>query len=98
MAAQEVQPSETIAKLKSESETLKTKLEEERAKLHDVECEYEPERERERDKHHTQLDWITHACMIIHLEYKSKNEFMIAVLGLSPGHSSYRVIYSACLQ
>lgn len=41
MAAQEVQPSETIAKLKSESETLKTKLEEERAKLHDVECEYQ---------------------------------------------------------
>lgn len=40
MAAQEVQPNETIAKLKSESETLKTKLEEERAKLHDVECEY----------------------------------------------------------
>uniref|UniRef100_A0AAR2J9J4 Uncharacterized protein n=1 Tax=Pygocentrus nattereri TaxID=42514 RepID=A0AAR2J9J4_PYGNA len=37
MAAQEVQPSETIAKLKSESEALKTKLEEERAKLHDVE-------------------------------------------------------------
>ncbi|KAI4903114.1 hypothetical protein NFI96_015691, partial [Prochilodus magdalenae] len=37
MAAQEVQPSETISKLKSESEALKTKLEEERAKLHDVE-------------------------------------------------------------
>uniref|UniRef100_A0A672M7U5 Guanine nucleotide-binding protein subunit beta-5-like n=1 Tax=Sinocyclocheilus grahami TaxID=75366 RepID=A0A672M7U5_SINGR len=39
MAAQEVasQPSDTLATLKTESETLKTKLEEERAKLHDVE-------------------------------------------------------------
>lgn len=39
MAAQEVdaQPSDTLTTLKSESETLKTKLEEERAKLHDVE-------------------------------------------------------------
>lgn len=39
MAAQELQPSETLATLKSESENLKTKLEEERAKLHDVERE-----------------------------------------------------------
>lgn len=39
MAAQEVQPGETITKLKTESEALKTKLEEERAKLHDVERE-----------------------------------------------------------
>ncbi|XP_016101000.1 guanine nucleotide-binding protein subunit beta-5-like [Sinocyclocheilus grahami] len=31
------QPSDTLATLKTESETLKTKLEEERAKLHDVE-------------------------------------------------------------
>uniref|UniRef100_A0A9J8DIV8 Guanine nucleotide binding protein (G protein), beta 5a n=1 Tax=Cyprinus carpio carpio TaxID=630221 RepID=A0A9J8DIV8_CYPCA len=39
MAAQEVasQPSDTLTTLKTESETLKTKLEEERAKLHDVE-------------------------------------------------------------
>uniref|UniRef100_A0A668A0H1 Myosin VC n=1 Tax=Myripristis murdjan TaxID=586833 RepID=A0A668A0H1_9TELE len=37
MATQEVQPNETLANLKTESETLKTKLEEERAKLHDVE-------------------------------------------------------------
>lgn len=40
MAAQELQPNETLATLKSESENLKTKLEEERAKLHDVEREY----------------------------------------------------------
>uniref|UniRef100_A0A3B4A7R1 Uncharacterized protein n=1 Tax=Periophthalmus magnuspinnatus TaxID=409849 RepID=A0A3B4A7R1_9GOBI len=37
MATQEVQLNETLAHLKSESETLKSKLEEERAKLHDVE-------------------------------------------------------------
>ncbi|KAJ3597017.1 hypothetical protein NHX12_003417 [Muraenolepis orangiensis] len=37
MATQEVQPNETLANLKTESETLKSKLEEERAKLHDVE-------------------------------------------------------------
>uniref|UniRef100_A0A3B3VG25 Uncharacterized protein n=1 Tax=Poecilia latipinna TaxID=48699 RepID=A0A3B3VG25_9TELE len=37
MATQEVQQNETLAHLKTESETLKTKLEEERAKLHDVE-------------------------------------------------------------
>lgn len=39
MATQEVQLNETLAHLKTESETLKSKLEEERAKLHDVECE-----------------------------------------------------------
>ena len=39
MATQEVQPTETLSNLKTESETLKSKLEEERAKLHDVECE-----------------------------------------------------------
>lgn len=38
MATQELQLNETLAHLKTESETLKTKLEEERAKLHDVEC------------------------------------------------------------
>lgn len=61
MAAQEVQPSETIAKLKSESETLKTKLEEERAKLHDVECEYQ----RQAGLQHiiTQLDRFTPAVL-----------------------------------
>uniref|UniRef100_A0A3Q1AHL2 Uncharacterized protein n=1 Tax=Amphiprion ocellaris TaxID=80972 RepID=A0A3Q1AHL2_AMPOC len=37
MATQEVQLNETLAHLKTESETLKSKLEEERAKLHDVE-------------------------------------------------------------
>uniref|UniRef100_A0A8D3E297 G protein subunit beta 5 n=1 Tax=Scophthalmus maximus TaxID=52904 RepID=A0A8D3E297_SCOMX len=37
MATQEVQLSETLAHLKTESDTLKGKLEEERAKLHDVE-------------------------------------------------------------
>ncbi|CAL8261409.1 unnamed protein product [Merluccius merluccius] len=37
MATQEVQPNETLANLKTESETLKSKLEDERAKLHDVE-------------------------------------------------------------
>lgn len=40
MATQEVQLNETLAHLKTESETLKSKLEEERAKLHDVEREY----------------------------------------------------------
>lgn len=39
MATQEVQLNETLAHLKTESETLKSKLEEERAKLHDVERE-----------------------------------------------------------
>uniref|UniRef100_A0AAX7V8S2 Uncharacterized protein n=1 Tax=Astatotilapia calliptera TaxID=8154 RepID=A0AAX7V8S2_ASTCA len=37
MATQEVPLNETLAHLKTESETLKSKLEEERAKLHDVE-------------------------------------------------------------
>uniref|UniRef100_A0A8K9XZ12 Guanine nucleotide-binding protein subunit beta-5 n=1 Tax=Oncorhynchus mykiss TaxID=8022 RepID=A0A8K9XZ12_ONCMY len=37
MATQEVQPNETLTNLKAESDTLKTKLEDERAKLHDVE-------------------------------------------------------------
>ncbi|CAG05539.1 unnamed protein product, partial [Tetraodon nigroviridis] len=37
MATPEVQLNETLAHLKTESETLKSKLEEERAKLHDVE-------------------------------------------------------------
>uniref|UniRef100_A0AAY5KN89 Guanine nucleotide binding protein (G protein), beta 5a n=1 Tax=Esox lucius TaxID=8010 RepID=A0AAY5KN89_ESOLU len=37
MATQEVQPNETLSNLKAESDTLKTKLEDERAKLHDVE-------------------------------------------------------------
>ncbi|XP_038155030.1 guanine nucleotide-binding protein subunit beta-5a-like [Cyprinodon tularosa] len=37
MATQEVQMNETLAHLKTESESLKSKLEEERAKLHDVE-------------------------------------------------------------
>lgn len=40
MATQEVQLNETLSHLKTESETLKTKLEEERAKLHDVEREW----------------------------------------------------------
>lgn len=40
MATQEVQLNETLAHLKTESDTLKTKLEEERAKLHDVEREW----------------------------------------------------------
>lgn len=40
MAAQELQPNETLTTLKTESDNLKTKLEEERAKLHDVEREY----------------------------------------------------------
>lgn len=39
MATQEVQLNETLAHLKTESEKLKSKLEEERAKLHDVERE-----------------------------------------------------------
>lgn len=39
MATQEVPLNETLAHLKTESETLKSKLEEERAKLHDVERE-----------------------------------------------------------
>lgn len=39
MATQEAPLNETLANLKTESETLKSKLEEERAKLHDVECE-----------------------------------------------------------
>ena len=34
----------TLASLKSEAESLKGKLEEERAKLHDVECECGPRR------------------------------------------------------
>uniref|UniRef100_A0A3Q3DLW6 Guanine nucleotide binding protein (G protein), beta 5a n=1 Tax=Hippocampus comes TaxID=109280 RepID=A0A3Q3DLW6_HIPCM len=37
MATQEVQLNETLVHLKTESESLKSKLEEERAKLHDVE-------------------------------------------------------------
>nr|XP_023672959.1 guanine nucleotide-binding protein subunit beta-5a-like [Paramormyrops kingsleyae] len=37
MATQEQHPNDTLASLQTESETLKTKLEEERAKLHDVE-------------------------------------------------------------
>lgn len=39
MATQEVQLNETLTHLKTESETLKSKLEDERAKLHDVERE-----------------------------------------------------------
>lgn len=39
MATQEVQLNETLSHLKTESDTLKAKLEEERAKLHDVERE-----------------------------------------------------------
>lgn len=39
MATQEVQQNETLTNLKAESDTLKTKLEDERAKLHDVERE-----------------------------------------------------------
>ena len=39
MATQEVQLSETLTHLKTESDTLKSKLEDERAKLHDVERE-----------------------------------------------------------
>lgn len=41
MATQEVQQNETLTNLKAESDTLKTKLEDERAKLHDVEREWE---------------------------------------------------------
>lgn len=41
MATQEAPLSETLAHLKTESEALKAKLEEERAKLHDVERESE---------------------------------------------------------
>ena len=37
MASQDVQPNESLSNLKTESETLKIKLEDERAKLHDVE-------------------------------------------------------------
>nr|XP_023670020.1 guanine nucleotide-binding protein subunit beta-5 isoform X1 [Paramormyrops kingsleyae] len=44
MACQGLQPNETLATLKMESETLKTKLEEERAKLHDVELHQVAER------------------------------------------------------
>lgn len=39
MACQELQRGETLVSLKKESETLKKKLEEERAKINDVECE-----------------------------------------------------------
>lgn len=48
MATQEVQLNETLAHLKTESETLKSKLEEERAKLHDVERELLGKMERPR--------------------------------------------------
>ena len=39
MATDGLHENETLASLKSEAENLKGKLEEERAKLHDVECE-----------------------------------------------------------
>ena len=39
MACQALQSGESLATLKNESDSLKKKLEEERAKLHDVECE-----------------------------------------------------------
>lgn len=42
MATDGLHENETLASLKSEAESLKGKLEEERAKLHDVEREYEP--------------------------------------------------------
>lgn len=44
MAADGLHENETLASLKSEAESLKGKLEEERAKLHDVECECGPRR------------------------------------------------------
>lgn len=40
MANEGLRDNETLSSLKNESETLKSKLEEERAKLHDVEREY----------------------------------------------------------
>lgn len=39
MACQGLEKGESVATLKKETETLKAKLEVERAKLHDVECE-----------------------------------------------------------
>lgn len=56
MATQEVPLNETLAHLKTESETLKLKLEEERAKLHDVECECW-KMERPRSTPATTLPW-----------------------------------------
>jgi hypothetical protein len=40
MACQGLASGETLKSLKAESETLRKKLEEERKKLHDVECEF----------------------------------------------------------
>lgn len=58
MATQEVQLNETLAHLKTESETLKSKLEEERAKLHDVERECCRKMERPRfTSAFAQCDW-----------------------------------------